>query len=104
MHGINLISLTLQEGHQHVIINYRIKTIKYIRVKCSNTPINYFFYLGKFGVHYIWYQSKDYNTWTLNKAKNVFLPHALCLMKKLTKKISLQTKKLYFYCDNGNIE
>jgi hypothetical protein len=25
--------------------------------------------IAKYGKHYIWYQRKGYNTWTLNKAK-----------------------------------
>jgi hypothetical protein len=52
-----------------------------------------FFLLVNFGVHYIWYQRKGYNTWTLNRAKNVFLAHEFLFNEKLTKHLLLQTKK-----------
>jgi len=71
----------------------------------SLTVPSHFFLFGKLGVHYIWYQGKGYNTWTLNRAKNGFLVQAILFNEKPTKALIITNiKKKLFYCDNGSTE
>jgi hypothetical protein len=51
-----------------------------------------------FEVHYIWYQSKGYNTWTLNRA--TFLLSIYFCLCKTNKPLLLQEKKPFMFCVN----
>jgi hypothetical protein len=65
---------------------------------------HFFFIIGKFGVHYIWYQSNGYTTWTSKQGIFFYLVHAIMFNENLKKLIIVTNKKIVFFCDNGSTE